>query len=46
MQGVIDDLDDRNYPVDGCKFDAIEKMYDVFLTISFVTKVRETSEEK
>lgn len=35
MQGgrVIDDLDDRNYPVDGCKFDTIEKIYEMFLTI-------------
>jgi len=44
---VIDDLDDRNYPVDGCKFDTIEKMYEVFLTISFVMKVRKIfTEEK
>ncbi|TGZ46677.1 hypothetical protein DBV15_10937 [Temnothorax longispinosus] len=43
--GVIDDLDDRNYPVDGCKFDAIEKIYEAFLTISLVIKVRKTSEK-
>jgi len=43
---MIDDLDNRNYLVNGCKFDAIEKMYEVLLTISFVMKVYKILEEK
>jgi len=43
---MIDDLDNRNYLVNGCKFDAIEKMYDVLLIISFVMKVCKILEEK
>lgn len=45
MQGVIDDLDDRNYPVDGCKFDAIEKIYEVPNYFPR-NKSSQTSEEK
>jgi len=46
IRGMIDDLDNRNYLVNGCKFDAIEKMYDVLLIISFVMKVCKILEEK